>query len=88
MDRLNLIDYTISARLFRKDIPFYALIAGAMRKASSENITKLREMFPGIYDDLLARYNARGSVLPDDKFGDLDEALEKAEKIANGYLND
>jgi hypothetical protein len=43
---------------------FYALIMAAMRQADSYNAAALREAFPDTWDELQARYNAAGGLLP------------------------
>lgn len=43
---------------------FYALVMAAMRQADSFNAAKLHEAFPEVWDELQARYNAPGGVLP------------------------
>lgn len=48
------------------DPPFYALIFAAMRKADTQNYARLREAFPAVERELVARYNAPGGVLADD----------------------
>ena len=57
-------DYEVARRLDAEDLPFYALIQAAMRKADTENIVKIRAAFPRTYDELQARYNAPGGLLP------------------------
>lgn len=58
MDRLNHYDYKFSENISDASPPFYALIAAAMRQADSINSEKLKMVFPGVSDDLIARYNA------------------------------
>ena len=67
MRQLNIIDYKVSQRFGITDIPFDALIAGAMRKADTGNMILLREAFPGIAKDLQERYNAGGGFLDDEE---------------------
>lgn len=57
-DHLNLYDYEASRNISAESPPFYALIAAAMRRADSINTEKLKMVFPGVYADLVARYNA------------------------------
>ena len=59
-------DYERSAVLVAHDEPFYALIMAAMRKADSVNQRLLWSAFPDVWDELDARYNAPGGVLPTD----------------------
>ena len=64
---MTLYDYEASQQLLaQRDWPFYALIMAAMRKADSDNATRLREAFPWTYDELYARYNAPGGVIKGD----------------------
>lgn len=48
------------------NFPFYALIMGAMRQADTDNLEKLKDAFPSVWDELYARYNAPGGYLPDE----------------------
>ena len=45
---------------------FYSLIQAAMRQADEWNMDALKAAFPGIAEDLQARYNAGGGILPSD----------------------
>ena len=45
---------------------FYGIIQGAMRLADSDNIAKLKSMFPTQWKELQSRYNAAGGRLPED----------------------
>jgi hypothetical protein len=57
-------DYECSKEILSDDPPFYALIMAAMRKADNHNLARLRDVFPGIWDELQQRYNAPGGLLP------------------------
>ncbi len=61
---MSLFDYKESRRLAEADTPFYALVMAAMWKASTTNGDRLREAFPDVWDELQARYNALGGLLP------------------------
>ena len=61
---MSLHEYKQSIELYDKDYPFYALIMAAMRKADSDNERLLRDAFPRVWDELQARYDAPGGVLP------------------------
>lgn len=61
---MSLYDYEASKRLASQDPPFYALIMAAMRKADTGNAEVLRRAFPGTWEELWARYNAPGGILP------------------------
>lgn len=64
---MSLYDYRASQELEKKDVPFYALIMAAMRKADSTNIWKLRVAWPELWTELEARYHAQGGVLPGER---------------------
>jgi len=56
---------------FRKSIqlgnpPFYALLMAAMRLADDVNILKLKLVFPEVWEELQARYDSPGDLLPDE----------------------
>jgi hypothetical protein len=59
-------EYMVSREMTSTDPPFYALIMCAMRKADSTNAAKLRAVFPDVWDEFQARYNAPGGVLADE----------------------
>lgn len=63
---MSLYDYNASKEIERSDPPFYALVMAAMRKASTTNGERLAFAFPDVWDELQARYNAPGGLLPDD----------------------
>lgn len=58
--------YQASKGLMRGDPSFYSLLMAAMRKADTFNEARLRSLFPTVWDDLVARYDAPGGVLPSD----------------------
>lgn len=57
-------DYHAARELLVTDVPFYALIMAAMRKADTINTERLRSAFPETWAELEARYNAPGACLP------------------------
>ena len=57
-------DYEKSREVASPDVSFAALIMAAMRKADSSNAEKLRAMWPTMWEELRARYDAPGGVLP------------------------
>ena len=61
---MSLYDYQVSRQISEGDPPFYALIMAAMRKADTFNMAKLQRAFPAVYDEVSARYNAPGGMLP------------------------
>ena len=72
---MSLYDYQASKRLYCADWPFYAVIMAAMRQADSDNEAKLRAEWPDVWDELQARYNAPGGLLP----GEVNEEVETVE---------
>jgi hypothetical protein len=63
-DKMGLYEYTVSGDLDRQDIPFYALIMAAMRRADSDNLLLLQRAFPETWEELQRRYDAPGGRLP------------------------
>lgn len=63
---MTLYDYRASDRLAAEDVPFYALVMAAMRKADTDNLEMLRRAWPETWNELQARYNAPGGLLPDE----------------------
>jgi hypothetical protein len=59
-------EYQVGRELERRDIPFYALIMAAMRKADRKNLYRLMGAYPEVWDELERRYNAPGGWLPED----------------------
>lgn len=64
---MSFYDYQYSKRLGGGDIPFYALIMAAMRRASSENKERLQAAFPDVWAELQARYQAPAGALTVDE---------------------
>ena len=58
--------YEVSKEISLHDYPFYALVMAAMRQADTINLLILREGFPGVWEELQARYWAPGGVRPGD----------------------
>ena len=66
---MSLYDYTKARELaMNDDIPFYALVMAAMRRADSMNAAKLERAFPHCWHELQARYDA-----PEGKLSEEDE---------------
>lgn len=59
-------DYQASRAIISGDPPFGALVMAAMRRADSYNLGRLQAVFPHVWDELDARYNAPGGILPGD----------------------
>ena len=66
---MSLYDYKISRKLISDDLPFYALIMAAFRQADTYNADALYRAFPALCEELIARYNAPGGILPSDPEG-------------------
>ncbi|MCT7372738.1 hypothetical protein [Mycolicibacterium llatzerense] len=66
---MSYFDYSAARDLVAQDVPFNALIMAAMQRADSTNAAMLRSMYPAVWAEVDARYNAPGAMLP----GDLDE---------------
>ena len=49
--------YQKARELEKEDVPFYALILAAMRKADGDNTYKLRSQWPEVWQYLAHRYN-------------------------------
>jgi hypothetical protein len=60
-------DYEVSKVISQECAPFYSLIMAAMRQADTENLMRLRQVFPDTYAELDARYNAPGGVTSTDE---------------------
>ena len=57
------LEYRESAKLSREDHPFYSLIMAAMRKADTANTAKLKQAWPEVWKECVARYHAPGGAL-------------------------
>ena len=57
-------EYEMSKQIAKYDRPFYSLIMSAMRQADTENLLKLQAAWPEVWEELSARYNAPGGLLP------------------------
>ena len=64
---MSYYDYIQSQEITAKGYYFYALIMAAMRQADSDNIEKLKSIFPDVYTELKTRYNAPGGLLPGER---------------------
>lgn len=72
---MSLYDYRESKDIALHSFGFYALLMELMRRADSTNIAKLRTVWPDVYDELYARYNAPGGILPSDTLPEDDDTL-------------
>lgn len=64
---MSRFDYEQSKEIAKLDPGFTALIMAAYRKADTTNAVILRRGFPEITEEIEARYNARGGLLPGEK---------------------
>lgn len=67
-------EYVISKRLIESGPPFHSLIMAAMRKADSDNVLRLRAMWPGVWEELETRYNTPGGLIPKERREEEEEA--------------
>ncbi len=63
---MSLNDYECGMKIEAEDWPFYAVLQAAIRQADSDNLEKLRQGFPEVVEELVARRHASGGVLPGD----------------------
>lgn len=78
---MSLHGYHISKNLVAGDPPFYSLIMAAMRKADTENLRRLKEMWPAVWEELNARYNAPFGALPEDKVTDPEDLARRIKEL-------
>lgn len=64
--KMSLYDYRESIKISMHDYGFYPLIMAAMRKADSNNIEKLKSVFPDVWTELVARSSAPGGLLDEE----------------------
>lgn len=57
-------EYLVGGRPQAEDVPFYALIQAAMRRADTDNLIKLRRCWPEVWAELQTRYHAPDGTLP------------------------
>jgi len=60
-------EYKASQKLEMEDVPFYAIIMAAMRRADDNNLDKLKQAWPEIWDELFARYHAPGGKIGEEQ---------------------
>jgi hypothetical protein len=54
---------------------FYAIVMLAMRRADTDNLERLKTVFPEIHKELVARYNAPGGCLTEKEWEHLKQML-------------
>lgn len=84
---MSIIDYQESETI-SQGLSFRAMIMAAMRKADSNNLTKLQEAFPDILEELRARYNAPGGALNEQEMEFVMRRYEKEEEEEEDTDND
>lgn len=57
-------EYEASKHVAMQGLPWYALLMALMRDADEENLRRLRLGFEDVWQELQARYNAPGGLLP------------------------
>ena len=60
-------DYEVSKHIAGHDYPFYALLMALMRQADTDNLNKLKAIWPEVYAELEQRYNAPGGILANER---------------------
>lgn len=65
---MSLHDYEIGREIAAHGYPFYALIQAAMRQADTDNVVKLQEAWPAVWEEFMRRYNAPGGKLINDEW--------------------
>lgn len=61
---MSLFDYRQSREISARAYSFDALIMAALRRADTENLYRLRGVFPEIASEMQERYDAPGGLLP------------------------
>lgn len=57
-------EYRWSLDISAKGYPFYAIICAAFRQADTDNLERLKRVFPDTFASFMERYNAPLGVLP------------------------
>lgn len=63
---MSFYDFHRANELNKRDEPFYGLIMAAMLRADTDNLLKLRHLFPEVHQELDMRYHAPGGFLPEE----------------------
>ena len=61
---MSLFDYLTSQQLSSNDPSFASLIMAAFRKADTDNLEKLQDMWPRLWAEFAERYRAPGGIIP------------------------
>jgi len=60
---MSWFDYKQSEILSAQGWGFYQLLFAAIREADSDNLSKIRQAWPEVYQEFIDRYNAPGGLL-------------------------
>lgn len=63
---MSLHEYLCSQAISAEDPPFYALLFAMIRQADTDNVEKIKRAWPDKWEEMQARYNAPGGILPED----------------------
>jgi hypothetical protein len=61
---MSLHAFMTARKALSHDPPFYALIMAAMSKADDDNLCRLREQWPQVWEELNTRYWSPGGLVP------------------------
>ena len=59
---MSYYDYKKSQEIAAEGYPFYALVMACMRQADTDNVEKLKHIFPDTHAELAERYNGPGGL--------------------------
>jgi hypothetical protein len=79
---MSIIDYRKSIHLSSNG--FYPLLMAAMRNADNDNLEKLKQVFPRVYEELTQRYNAPGGALSRNEMDWVVASLKAKEESESG----
>lgn len=60
------LEWRTARELAKADTSFYALIGAAMMRADTFNASRLRSAFPGVWEEVQARYDGPGGYVAAD----------------------
>lgn len=69
-------EYILGREISTKGYPFYALIQAAMRQADTDNLEKLKSLFPETFREFQTRYNSPKGLLLDEIVEEENEEIE------------
>ncbi len=64
---MSLYEYKEGRKIEAQGYQFYALIQAAMRQADTDNLEKLKDTWPDVWEELTMRHNYPGGLLPGEK---------------------